>query len=125
MPAAPVSFTLLRFELAPVASVAYPPGDPGMGGHLVESGALTLRNFSGEIAIARAAHEATPEAETSEVLPAGSETVLAPGEGFLLLPVAAGGFRNDGTELVVLALAVLYPAGAMTDADAESATPTP
>jgi hypothetical protein len=43
----------------------------------------------------------------------------------MFLPMAAGGLRNDGTELVVLALAVLYSAGAMTDADAESATSTP
>ena len=110
LPAAPVSFAMFRFELAPGASVAYPPGDPGMGGHLVESGTLTLRNFSEDVVIARAANEATPDPETSEILPAGSETVLEPGDGFLFPPVAAGEFSNDGTEPVVLAIAVIYPA---------------
>jgi hypothetical protein len=47
---------------------------------------------------------------------------LGPGDGFLFPPIAAGEFRNDGTEPVVLAISVLFPMGDM--AAAEAATPT-
>ena len=122
LPAAPVGLSIFQLELAPGASVAYPPGDPGLGAHLVESGTLTLRDFSMDIVVTRAATQATPDAAPSEILPAGSETQLGPGDGFLFPPIAAGEFRNDGTEPVVMAISVLFPMGDM--AAAEAATPT-
>lgn len=126
VPAPPVSLLLFRLELAPGASVAFPPGDPGLGAHLVESGALTLRNFSTAIVVTRAASQATPDAETSETLPAGTETKLGPGDGFLWTPLAAGEFRNDGTEPVMLAIANVIPSlGFQPDAGSEGATPAP
>lgn len=126
MPAAPVSIILFRIEFAPGAGVAYPPGDPGLGVHLVESGTLTLRDFSADIVVTRAALQATPEAKASEVLPTGEETQLGPGDGFMWPPMAAGEFRNDGAEPVVLLISNIYPPmDAQSEADADAATPTP
>lgn len=118
--AAPVGWNIFQLELAPGADVVYPPGDPGMGGHLVESGTLTLREFSTDIMVTRAPRQPTPETTTAEVLPAGAETHLWPGDGFLFPPLAAGEFRNDGTEPVVLAISVLFPT-----TDMEQATSRP
>lgn len=109
MPAAPVSIVLFRIEFAPGASVTYPPGDPGLGLHLVESGTLTLRDFDTDIVVTRAANEATPDAETSETLAAGDTTRLQPGDGFMWPPFAAGAFANDGDEPVVLLISNIYP----------------
>lgn len=109
MPAAPVSIILFRIEFAPGAGVSYPPGDPGLGLHLVESGTLTLRDFDTDIVITRAASDATPDAETSETLAAGDTTQLQPGDGFMWLPFAAGAFSNDGDEPVVLMISNIYP----------------
>lgn len=122
LPDAPMGFNIFQLELAPGASVAYPPGDPGMGTHLVESGTLTLREFSMDVMVTRAATHSTPEAIPAEVLPAGAETHLGPGDGFLFPPLAAGEFRNGGTEPVVLAISVLFPMGGVAGSDA--ATPT-
>lgn len=119
---APVGLNIFQLELAPGASVAYPPGDPGMGAHLVESGTLTLREFSMDILVTRAATQATPEVVPAEMLPAGSETRLGPGDGFLFPPLAAGEFRNDGTEPVVLAISVLFPVSDTVESNV--ATPT-
>lgn len=121
LPGTPVHVNIFQLELAPGASVAYPPGDPGMGAHLVESGTLTLREFDMDIMVTRAATQATPEAVPAEILPAGAETHLGPGDAFLFPPLAAGEFRNDGTEPVVLAISVLFPVGDV----AESAAATP
>jgi hypothetical protein len=110
MPAAPVSLILFRIEFAPGSGVAYPPGDPGLGMHLVESGTLTLRDFDTDLVVTRAANDATPDAETSETLPAGETTQLMPGDGFLWPPMAAGAFTNDGAEPAVLLISNIYPA---------------
>jgi hypothetical protein len=126
LPAAPASLILFRLEVAPGASVVFPPGDPGLGVHLVESGTLTLREFNTDIVVTRAANQATPDAETSEMLPAGAETQLGPGDGFLWPPYAAGEFRNDETEPVVLLISNIGPAmGEQPDSEAGAATPTP
>lgn len=126
LPASPASLLLFRLELAPGASVAFPPGDPSLGAHLVESGSLTLRNFSTDIVVTRAVSQTTPDAEMAETLPAGAETQLGPGDGFLWTPLAAGEFRNDGTEPVMLAIANVIPSMAFQPApDNEGATPAP
>jgi hypothetical protein len=78
-----------------------------------------------DIVVTRAANPATPAAATAEVLPAGAETQLAPGDGFLFPPVAAGEFRNDGTEPVVLAISLIFPLGEAPAAEPGAATPSP
>ena len=118
----PVGWNIFQLELASGASVVYPPGDPGIGAHLVESGTVTLREFSMDIMVTRAPIQPSPYAMPAEVLPAGAETQLGPGDGFLFPPLAAGEIRNDGTEPVVLAISVIFPMGDMAEADA--ATPT-
>lgn len=81
--------------------MTFPPGDPELGPHLVESGTLTVGHFSADITITRAANPATPDAQrTSEILPAGEETQIGPGDGFLWPPYAGGENRNEGTEPV-------------------------
>ena len=125
LPAAPASFTLFRVEFAPGAGVTVFPGDPGPEAHLIESGTLTLRQFTDDILVTRAVRPATPDAGTPEVLPAGAETQLGPGDGFLLLSAVGGEFRNDGTEPVVMAIAGIYPQGAVSPDGAGAATPMP
>jgi hypothetical protein len=124
MPAAPVAITLFRIEFAPGAGVSYPPGDPGLGLHLVESGTLTLQDFDTDIVVTRAVDEATPDADTSETLRAGDTTQLLAGDGFLWPPIAAGAFRNDGDEPAVLLISNIYPPmDAEPAANGEAATP--
>src|SRR5215212_771984 len=125
LPAAPASLTLFRVEFAPGAGVTVFPGDPGPEAHLIESGTLTLRHFTDDIRVTRAVSQATPGAVTPEVLPAGAETELGPGDGFLLISDVGGEFRNDGTEPVVMAIAGIYPQSAVSPAGAGAATPTP
>ena len=60
--------------------------------------------------VSRAANDATPDAETSQTLPAGETTHLMPGDGFLWPPMAAGAFANDGAEPAVLLISNIYPA---------------
>ena len=117
----PVGVKIFQLELAPGASVVYPPGDPGMGAHLVESGTLTLRAVSTDIMVTRADTQSGHAPRPAVSLPAGSEMRVQPGDGFLLPPLAAGEFRNDGTELVVLAISVLVPVS--DTADSGGATP--
>jgi len=94
--------------------------------HLVESGTLTLQNFDTDIVVTRAANDATPDAKTSETLPAGDTTQLLPGDGFLWPPFAAGAFTNDGGKPVVLVISTLYPPmPEQSDAAAGAATATP
>lgn len=126
MPAAPVSIILFRIEFAPGAGVSYPPGDPGLGVHLVESGTLTLRDFDTDIVITRAKNQATPDAKTSEALLAGDTTQLKPGDGFLWPPFAAGAFTNDGVEPAILLISNIYPPmPEQQEVDAGAATATP
>ena len=125
LPAAPASLTLFRVEFAPGAGVTVFPGDPGPEAHLIESGTLTLRNFTEDIIVTRAVSPATPDAVTSDVLPAGAETRLGPGDGFLLISDVGGEFRNDGTEPVVMSIVGIYPQGALSPDGAGEATPMP
>src|SRR3954467_6250454 len=125
LPAAPASLTLFRVEFAPGAGVTVFPGDPGPEAHLIESGTLTLRNFTDDILVTRAVSQATPDAMAPEVLPAGAETQLGPGDGFLLLSEVGGEFRNDGTEPVVMAIVGIYPQRVGSPDGAGAATPMP
>src|SRR3954453_4989474 len=125
LPTAPASLTLFRVEFAPGAGVTVFPGDPGPEAHLIESGTLTLRHFTDDILVTRAVSQATPDAMAPEVLPAGAETQLGPGYGFLLLSAVGGEFRNDGTEPVVMAIAGIYPQSAVSPDGAGAAAPMP
>lgn len=117
----PVGMNIFQLELSPGSSVVYPPGDPGMGAHLVEAGTLTLRDFDVDIVVIRAPRKASPDAMPGEILPAGAETRLRPGDGFLFPPLSTGEFRNDGTEPAILAISVIFP---MSDTPAtDIATP--
>lgn len=104
-----VGLTIYQLELAPGASVAYPTTNPGFGAHLVESGALTLSDFSVDIMVTRAATHSGHAPAPAVTLPAGSEMRVGTGDGFLLPPLAAGEFRNNGSEPVVLAISALSP----------------
>ena len=90
---------------------------------------MTLRNFTDDISVTRAGSQATPDAVMQEILPAGAETQLGPGDGFLFISAVGGEFRNDGTEPVVMAIAGIYPPGllqaAVSPDGAEAATPMP
>ena len=125
LPEAPASLTLFRVEFAPGAGVTVFPGDPGPEAHLIESGILTLRNFTEDISVTRAVSRATPDAVAPEILPAGAETQLGPGDGFLLISEAGGEFRNDGTEPVVMSIVGIYPQSAVSPDGAGAATPMP
>ena len=125
LPAAPASLTLFRVEFAPGAGFTVFPGDPGPEAHLIESGTLTLRNFTDDISVTRAVSQATPDAVTLEILPAGAETQLGPGDGFLLISKVGGEFRNDGAEPVVMSIVGIYPQGAWSPDGAGAATPVP
>jgi hypothetical protein len=125
LPVAPAALTLFRVEFAPGAGVTVFPGDPGPEAHLIESGTLTLRHFTDDILVTRAVSQATPGAVPPEVLPAGAETQLGPGDGFLLLSAVGGEFRNDGTEPVVMAIVGIYPQAAVSPDGAGAATATP
>ena len=97
----------------------------GPEAHLIESDTLTLRNFTEDIGVTQAASQATPDAVTPEILPAGAETQLRPGDGFLLISDVGGEFRNDGTEPVVMSILGIYPRGASSPDGAGAATPMP
>ncbi len=125
LPAAPASLTLFRVEFAPGAGVTVFPGDPGPEAHLIESGTLTLRNFTDDIFVTRAVSQATPDAVTPEVLPAGAETQVGSGDGFLVISAVGGEFRNDGTEPVLMSIAGIYSRAAVSPDGAGKATPMP
>jgi len=87
---------------------------------------MTLRNFSGDIVVARASRQATPGAEATETLAAGTETRLGPGDGFVWTPFLGGEVRNDGTEPVVFVSFDIRPYVEETpEAGQTAATPTP
>lgn len=122
----PAAVNYFRVHFPPGATLAYPPGDPGIGLWIVESGTMTLRNFSGDIAVARASHEATPGAEATETLAAGTETRLGPGDGFVWTPFLGGEVRNDGPEPVVFVSFDVRPYVEDTaEAGDQAATPAP
>ena len=56
----PAAVNYFRVDFPPGSVLAYPPGDPGLGLWIIESGTMTLRNFSGDIVVARASRQATP-----------------------------------------------------------------
>src|SRR5215207_9726822 len=121
-PAGPATVTLFRLRVEPGAGLTFPP-EPGLGLHVVESGALTIRNFSADVVVTRAALAGSDEPGTREILPAGEETTLNPGDSFVFPPIA-GEWRNDGQDTVVFTVVLIDPVGAATPApQAAEATP--
>jgi hypothetical protein len=122
-PATPAGVTLFHVRVEPGAGLQFPP-DPGLGLHVVEAGTLTIRNFSADVVVTRAAPAGSDEPGTQEVLAAGDETTLAPGDSFIFPPDVAGEWRNDGPDLAVFTVVLVVPAGGATPAPvAVEATP--
>jgi hypothetical protein len=121
-PAAAATVTLIRLRVEPGAGLTFPP-EPGLGLHVVESGALTIRNFSADVVVTRAAPAGSDAPGTQETLPAGEETTLRPGDSFVFPPIA-GEWHNDSQETVVFTVVLIDPIGAATpEPQAPEATP--
>lgn len=120
LPPAPASIDLYRIEVPPGASISDQATNPGLGAHVIESGTLTLRIFTGDVTVTRAGNQATPGALAREMVAAGTEVQLGPGDGFVQMPYAGSELRNDGTEPAVFLGVLIFPqAGPM------AATPAP
>ncbi len=111
LPLAPASIDLYRIELPPGASISDPATttNPGLGAHVIESGTVTLRVVSGDVTVTRAGNQATPGALDRELVAAGTEVQLGPGDGFIQMPYAASDLRNDGTEPAVFLGILIFP----------------
>jgi hypothetical protein len=103
LPPEPLAIGFYRMTLAPDAAFTAPSGDPGLGVQVIESGTVTLRGFSDDITISRTAGDTLSGMQYQEVLQAGLETALEPGDSFVWPPFVVGEVRNDGTEPVVIA----------------------
>jgi hypothetical protein len=118
LPPAPATINFYRVRLAPGVSIPIGAEDPGLGPHLVESGTLTLRDFTAEIVIHRAGGE-------QEVVMAGAEAMLGAGDSFVWASFVGGEILNDGEEPVVYLTVNVFPVEAATPETGEiAATPT-
>jgi quercetin dioxygenase-like cupin family protein len=117
LPPAPVILELVRFTFAPGAILHLPEESPSLALVYVEAGALTAR-VAAPLVITRAAPIGTPSAP--EAIAAGTEFTAEPGDSFVGPPHVAVEARNDGSEPLVLLMAVLEPTAGM-----RAATPTP
>lgn len=119
LPPAPAAIGFYRVQLAPGVSIPIGAEDPGLGPHLVESGALTVRNFTADIRLQRAGGE-------REMLSAGGEATLMTGDSFVWEPYVGGEIANDGDEPVIYYTVNIFPTDAATPAAGEmAATPSP
>ncbi len=118
----PATVDLYQVRVEPGASFSFPETDPGLGLHVIESGTMTLFGFSADLTVTRAAGMATPGAQSQEVVPAGSEVTLGPGDSFTWEPYVAGEVRNDGQEAASVMVAVIVPS---VMAPPTAATPAP
>lgn len=117
LPPAPLSIDYFRMVMPPGTEISGPRGDPGFGAHVVESGSLTV-TFDEDMPLTR-------DGQPNGVVRAGEEAQLGPGDGFLWKPIAAGAFRNDGSEPAVVLVVLLYPQAEVPEVALESATPIP
>jgi hypothetical protein len=114
LPAAPADLLLIRFTVAPGASVPIDPNDPSLTLASIESGTLTLR-FDGPLTVTRASAMtamATPGAmamPATEQIPAGTTATLRAGDSVIGPPNVGGTLRNAGTEPVVVLNAIISP----------------
>jgi quercetin dioxygenase-like cupin family protein len=114
LPAAPADLLLIRFTLAPGASVPIDPNDPSLTVASIESGTLTMR-FDGPMTVTRASAMtamATPGAmgmPATEQIPAGTTATLHAGDSVISPPNVGGILSNAGTEPVVVLNAIISP----------------
>jgi hypothetical protein len=116
VPPGPAVISHYRIDMPPGTHLAVDP-DPGFGAYRVASGTVTVVPTE-DITLTR---NGVPD----EVLPAGEEVQLGPGEGFMWMPASAGEVRNDGTEPVVLLVVVIHPEVGLPDVEMGFATPPP
>ena len=117
LPPAPATIGFFRVQLDPGARIPVGAEDPGLGPQLVESGTLTMRDFTDDIVIRRAGGE-------QEVVPAGAEASLEAGDSFVWEPFVGGEIANDGNEPLIYYTVNIFPVGAATpEAGAMAATP--
>jgi quercetin dioxygenase-like cupin family protein len=117
LPPAPLVLELVRFTFAPGAVLHLPAESPSLALVSVEAGTLTAR-VAAQTVITRAAPRGIPSAP--EAIAAGIEFTAGPGDSFMGPPNVAVEARNDGSELLMLLMAVLEPAAGM-----RAATPMP
>jgi hypothetical protein len=118
LPPAPATVELVRFTFAPGAVVALPEASPSLALVYVESGVLNARIDTPVTLTHVAAGGGPGEPET---IPAGSPFMADQDDFFVGPPHVAVEARNDGSEPLVLLMAVLEPAEEM----AGLATPAP
>jgi hypothetical protein len=124
LPPPPVTVDFFRVRIEPGGGYTAPESDPGVGLYVVEFGAVTLRNFSADVVVTRAADAVTAGAPAREVIPAGIEVTLLPGDSFTWETFVAGDVRNYRTEPVVLAVILIAPVDSETpEAGTTVATP--
>jgi hypothetical protein len=116
IPTAPVSIVHYRIDMPPGAQLIVDP-DPSLGMYRIASGMATVA-LAEEITLTR-------DGLSDEVVPAGEEVQLGPGDGFIWMPESAGQLRNDGTEPVVLLVVAIVPEVGLPNAEVGFATPSP
>ena len=117
LPPAPATINFFHARLEPGAGIPVGAEDPGLGPQLVESGTLTLRGFTADVVVHRADGG-------QEVVPAGAEASLGPGDSFVWEPYVGGEIRNDGDEPLTFYTVNIFPVGAATpEAGEMAATP--
>ena len=115
VPSTPLSVDYYRITLPPGTKIAGPPGDPGLGLQIVESGTVTVTFDQDE--------PLTRDGQPNGILRKGEEAQLGPGEGFIWLPPAGGEVRNDSSEPAVVLSVLLFPQ-AGTPVAGVASTPT-
>jgi quercetin dioxygenase-like cupin family protein len=114
LPAAPADLLLIRFTVAPGASVPIDPNDPSLTLAFIESGTLTVR-FDGPLTVTRAstmtamATSGAMAMPATEQIPAGTTGTLRAGDAVISPPNIGGTLRNAGTEPVVILNAIISP----------------
>lgn len=114
LPAAPADLLLIRFTVAPGASVPIDPNDPSLTLAYIESGTLTMR-FDGPLTVTRAgamnamATPGTMAMPATEQIPAGTTATLQAGDAVVGPPNVGGTLSNAGSEPVVVLNAIISP----------------
>ena len=103
--AAPAGVQLEWARFAPGADYTIPPDDASLL-LVVESGSLTVLS-SVPLVVNRAATMNATEAEMQEVIAAGTEITLAPGDSFVRSPDSEQELRNGGGEPAVALIATV------------------
>ncbi len=116
LPSAPASVSLVRVTLAPDTSFPVEADDPTLVLVVIEAGAVTF-NMEAPVSVLHPVGNEEPTANDVEAYPAGQDFTMEVGDSALFPANTAGEVRNDGTEDVVLLVAIIQPNGE------ENATP--